>query len=268
MNTRQAVRLLVAALAAFVLVFSTRSASAGFTPPPFTSSVVDAAGKLSESDRAYLTNKIEQQRLATGFVVAVFLPASLDGAPIEDVAYETARAWKLGQAGKDNGVLLVIAPAERRVRIETGKGVGGALTDLQSNQIIRQRIGPALKQDRFREGIDGGIDGIYAALASEGSPVAKHAHGQKQGVPILVLLLFAGPVIIIILVAIGRARRGGGYGYDGGYGGGPIFFGGGGGGSDWSSGGGSGGGSDWGGGGSSDYGGGGDFGGGGSSDSY
>ena len=75
--------------------------------------------------------------------------------------------WKPGQKGKDNGVLLVIATGDRRIRIETGKGVGGELTDLQSNDIIRRRIAPLMRENRVHDAILAGIDGIAEALSGD-----------------------------------------------------------------------------------------------------
>src|SRR6185503_6999677 len=100
---------------------------------------------------------------------------SLDGEAIEDVAFATFNEWKLGKKGADNGVLLVIAPAERRVRIETGKGVGGDLTDLQSNDIIRKDIAPLLKEDRFHDAIASGATAIAEALRPGAAPRPQQA---------------------------------------------------------------------------------------------
>ncbi len=282
----RALRVLFATIAAVCLLLVATAARAEFKPPPFTSSVVDQAGKLSEGERMSLTARIEQQRRATGFVVAVFLPGSLEGDNIDDVAYQTFRAWGVGDKEKDDGILLVIAPNERKVRIETGKGVGGALTDLQSNFIIRERVGPLLKENRFREGIAAGIDGIYAALSKDAVPAAadkRRPHRQPAPTSISPWLLIPVVFVLLPMIIFGlfmrrltRGFRGGRRGYrddDPHRSGGPIiapiiFPGGwGGGGGDGGGGGGDDGG-DFGGGGGGDYGGGGDSGGGGSSDSY
>lgn len=281
-------RVMFAALAAMCFLLVAAPARAEFKPPPFTSSVVDQAGKLSEGERTYLTGRIEQQRRATGFVLAVFLPASLDGDNIDDVAYQTFRAWGIGDKEKDNGVLLVIAPSERKVRIETGKGVGGAMTDLQSNIVIREKVGPLLKQDRFRDGVEAGIDGIYGALSKEAAPSSAGAggkDGRRHPAPatgfsgwLLLPLVFILLPIVVLGLFLRRLSRVAGRGRQRGYRDSspyiaPVIFpgggwGGGGGGDGGGGDSGGGGGSDWGGGGGGDYGGGGDSGGGGSSDSY
>src|SRR5262245_36716842 len=113
-----------------------------FVPPRMSGHVVDTAGVLSPEQVMRLEHKLERARRETGFAVVVFVPASLEGESIADVAYTTFNTWKIGSAKGDDGVLLVIAPKEHETRIETGKGVGGALTDLQSSHINRDVIGP------------------------------------------------------------------------------------------------------------------------------
>src|SRR5262249_55201901 len=147
--------------------------------------------KLSAPDRASLEGKLERYRVTTTNEIAVLMVDSLAGDNIDDAAYVTFNAWKLGQSGKDNGVLLMIAPNERKIRIETGKGVGGRLTDLQSNDIIRKRIAPRLKEERFREAVDEGTDGIIEALGSSGGSTAIKPIGRLLLIVILVSVLLA-----------------------------------------------------------------------------
>jgi uncharacterized protein len=138
-----------------------------YTPPPIRGHVTDMTGKLSPADITELNAKLSRFRAETTHEVAILLIPSLGGESIEDVAYDTFKEWKIGQKGADNGVLLVIAPGDRKVRIETGKGIGGALTDLQASQIIRTKIGPRLKEEKFREALEDGSDAILEALKSE-----------------------------------------------------------------------------------------------------
>jgi len=162
----RAVTVLVVLLLA--LVARATPAFAAFTPPPFSSPVVDTAGKLTEAERQSLADRLERYEKATTNQIAVLVTGSLEGETIEDVGYKTARTWGVGKKGKDNGVLLVIAPNERKVRIDTGKGVGGALTDIESSHIIREKIAPRLKVDQFYAAISDAIDAIMTAL---GGPV-------------------------------------------------------------------------------------------------
>jgi uncharacterized protein len=261
------------------LVFST--AALAYTPPPMTAHVTDTAHKLTEPERIAIDKKLEDYRLKTGNQIAVFVPASLDGESIEDVGVATGRAWKIGEKGKDNGVLVIIAPAERRARIEVGRGSEGGLTDLQANDIIRTKIRPRLTPgaENYRAAIDDATDAIMAALdkGMVGGTPAPHPATKASGGDILFALVFFGlifgiPILFMILIvrAIARAFSSHGPGASSGWASGgswssdSSWSSGSGGGSDssWSSGGGGGGGD------SGFTGGGGDFGGGGSSDSF
>jgi uncharacterized protein len=242
----------------FALSFLFPSVAWAFNPPPLLGGhIVDLTGTLDASRIDALNRQMEDVNQGSTVEIAVLVLPSLNGEPIEDVAYTTAKnAWKLGKAGKDNGVLLVISTGDRRVRIEVGKGLEGRLTDLQSNDIIHERIGPELKQGHLFEGVQKGVTAITEAAAGHYT-VVQHDPGRSgaaqtgsSGVFVLIL------VIVVIVFVISRFRGGGG---GGGFGGGG-FYGGGGGGGGWSGGGGGGGGGF--------SGGGGDFGGGGSSGDY
>ncbi len=274
-------RWVLSLLAVVSLVLSARVAAAAYTPPPLDGPVNDPKGQLTSAEKQALVTKILGIKAARGYEIAVFLPSSLEGNTIEDVAYDTARAWKLGAQGKDDGVLLVIATKERKIRIETGKGVGGALPDLVCNRIIKEDIGPQLKANRVGAGVEAGVDAIDAELARDATgapaPAKKAPPPASAGgvVAVLVVLLIMGAVGVLFLVLIVRAVMGlfggGGRGYSNGYSVGNSSWSSG---SDssWSSGSdsswSSGSDSSWSSGGSDFGGGGGDFGGGGSSGDY
>lgn len=193
-----------AALALIAALLFPRPALAAFVPPALSGHIVDQSGKLSADELRALDAKLDGIRRETGFAIVVFLPASLGEETIDDVAFTTFNAWGVGQKGADNGVLLVIAPSERKVRIETGKGTGGALTDLQANDIIRKRISPMLKADRFREAVDQGTSGIAEALIA-GTPASERpAEGPSAGAPpsLLTYGIGAGVLLLVILLAI------------------------------------------------------------------
>jgi uncharacterized protein len=256
-------------VATVLAVFGLSKGAWAFTPPKLEGPVTDTAHVLSAAEKAAIEGKLYALKANTGHEVAVLTVASLAGESVEDFAYATARAWALGSADKDDGVLLLVATGERKIRIETGKGVGGDLTDIESSRIIRERIGPELKKGAYGRGIEAGVDGIAAELGvgpgAPGMPAplpkAKPAPSSSPvGVILLIVFIFLPIMFVIWLVSkLSNAMRGGG-------GGGGSYTGYSGG-SDWSSGGG---GSDWssGGGGSDFGGGGGDFGGGGSSGDY
>jgi uncharacterized protein len=155
----------LALLLAFVaLLLFGRPAAAAFVPPPITGHVTDTAGKLTRDERLALDKKLEDYRLCSLHEVAVLVTGSLDGETVEDVAFKTFRAWKVGRKKEDDGVLLVLAPKERKLRIETGKGVGGSLTDVQSARILADHVKPHLKDDATFAALDEGTTAIGAAL--------------------------------------------------------------------------------------------------------
>ncbi|HEY5145199.1 MAG TPA: TPM domain-containing protein, partial [Polyangiaceae bacterium] len=185
------------AIAALVAVVSSlawsRTAAAAFAVPPLVDGhVVDTAGKLSRDDIDALNRQLEATRLQSGYVIDALVAGSLEGASIDDVAYQTFQTWKPGDAKRDNGVLIVVAPNERQDRIEVGKGIEGALTDLQTDDIRRQLIEPHLKEGDVRGGIAAGADAIakvlVAADAGQGAP--------HQGVRIGARGIFFGGVFL------------------------------------------------------------------------
>jgi uncharacterized protein len=128
--------------------------------PPLTGRVVDLAHILSTDDVDRLTAKLKAHAEQTGNQVAVLTLPSLEGEALEPYSHRVATVWKLGQKGTDNGVLLLVALKERKVRIEVGYGLEGTLTDLRSAHIIREEIVP-----RFRAGdMPGGIAAGVAAI--------------------------------------------------------------------------------------------------------
>lgn len=223
--------------------------------PKFDQRCKDLAGVLTPDEREELDRRLVAYEEASGHQIAILTVKSLEGEPIEDFSFRVAKAWKLGQQGKDDGILLTLALAERKMRIEIGKGLEGDLTDLEASLIIRDVMRPFTKQDRWHEAFQAGLGAIEKKLSGKVyGPVPERPREVRRGVDVQgwgLAILF---VIVFVIVMI-RAARGGGRG---GGGGGPpfIFFGGGGG---WGGGGGgggygppSGGGGDFGGGGASD----------------
>jgi uncharacterized protein len=198
--------------------------------PPLTGRVVDEAELLSPPARERLTRMLDEyERTTTNQVVVVTL-RSLQGYPIEDFGYQLGRHWGIGQKGKDNGVLLIVAPNERAVRIEVGYGLEGTLTDALSHDIIETRILPAFRRDRYEQGIVQGTEAILAVLGGRYQPQAKPSRdGAAPYLQIVVMLLLLGILVHAFVVSppTGRGRRRGVY-WGGGYRGGGGFTGGGG----------------------------------------
>ena len=165
------------------LASAVTSPSFALDVPPLTGRVVDLAHVLPADVAASLANDLEAHETKTSNQVAVLILPSLEGEPLESFSHRVGTTWKLGQKGTENGVLLLVALRERKVRIEVGYGLEGTLTDLRSAHIIRQEIVP-----RFRSGdLPGGIAaGVHAILGTiEGTYKAEevlsgHARSDQE----------------------------------------------------------------------------------------
>lgn len=259
--TRIAVAFL-ALLAALVV-----TPASGQTFPKLSGRVVDAANIIPPAEEAQLTADLDALEKLNGQQFVIATVPSLEGRPIEDYGYRLGRAWTIGRKDVNDGVILLIAPAERKVRIEVGYGLTPILTNGLTGLIVERQILPRFRAGDMPGGIRAGADAVLAQLrlpAPQAEARAKRILAEQTkadeapnwlGVVGLVILFFA------VIFILSRAR--GGRRYRGGIA--PVVIWGGGGwgsGSSWSSGGGS----SWGGGGFS--GGGGSFGGGGASGSW
>jgi uncharacterized protein len=240
--------------------------------PSLTGRVVDSADLLPPEREAALTQKLESLERTTSRQLVVVTVPNLQGYSVEDFGYRLGEQWKIGAKGADNGAILLVSPAEKKIRIEVGDGLEPILTDAMSGFIIRESIRPRFQAGDYPGGIDAGVDAIIEQLRAPpevAEQKALEAQRQQQGLSrrhesgSILPLLFWGIILFFIVIPMFRGRRGGRrYGRRGpvvlwgpGFGGGGW----GGGGSSWGSGGGG-----WGGGGGFS-GGGGSFGGGGAS---
>jgi uncharacterized protein len=129
-----------------------------------TGRVVDAAGILNADVKGDLSDKSKDLEDKSGIQLVVATVPSLQGGDIETYANELFRAWQLGQAQKNNGVLLLVAPNEHKVRIEVGYGLEGTLTDALASTIISTAVVPRFKAGDFSGGVVGGVEGIISVL--------------------------------------------------------------------------------------------------------
>ena len=150
------------------------------TFPPLTGRVVDQAHLLSPEQVQDLTSKsaaLESQKGAQ-FVVATV--NGLEGYPVEDYGYRLGRAWGIGQKGKDNGVILLVAPNEHKVRIEVGYGATPYITDAMSGLIIRENVIPRFKQNDYGGGIEAGADAIIKQMSLSPDEAQKNIAAAEQ----------------------------------------------------------------------------------------
>jgi uncharacterized protein len=173
--------------------------------PFLTGRVNDHADMLPPEAEQRIEQKLagfEQQ--SGGGQVAVLTIESLEGEPLEDYSLRVAETWKLGQQGKDNGALLLIAEQDRKMRLEVGYGLEPELTDLESRIILDDVVRPRFQSGDFAGGIEAGVDAILTALGGELTPpeTAAPATDLGTGGKALMLLVFALVVGTFSLIAI------------------------------------------------------------------
>src|SRR5512144_1119145 len=132
--------------------------------PALTGRIVDLARVLPAQDADQLAAQLKAHEEKTGNQVAVLILPSLEGESLEEYSHRVATTWKLGQKGTDNGVLLLIALKERKLRIEVGYGLEGTLTDLRSARIIRQEMVPRFKAGDVPGGVRAGTEAILKTI--------------------------------------------------------------------------------------------------------
>lgn len=205
--------------------------------PRLSGPVTDLTGTLSASERGEVERISRALEASDSTQIALLVIPTTGGRPIEDYALETARRNGIGQAGKNNGVLIVVALQDRKCRIEVGTGLEGKLPDGLAGEIIRREMIPEFKQRRFGRGCVGAVRAV--SMSVKGEYQAEVARRDKRAATMtgVIMSIF----ILIVIISMFRNRRGygrRGWGYS------PLFIGGGGwggrggGGGGWSGGGG------------------------------
>jgi len=244
-----------------LLIFSilvTSSLSFALDVPPLRGRVNDYAGVMNQEQARSLESQLAQFEQDTGHQVAVLTIPTLDGEDIEGFSIRVAENWKIGKKGFDNGVILVVAIKDRKLRLEVGYGLEGVLPDAIAKRITSDYIVPHFRSQDYAGGILAGIDAVLKVIKKEPLPESARKKGGNQSSDINFFVMLAVTFAVLGLMGFGSManRRRNSMWATRGRGGPPIFWGGGG----------------FGGGGGSDSGGfsggGGGFGGGGASDSW
>jgi uncharacterized protein len=229
--------------------------------PPLTGRVVDDAHVLSAGTIRRLDAELAQLEAQTGHQLVVATVPDLQGYEIEDYGYQLGRTWALGKKGVNDGVILLVAPKERKVRIEVGYGLEPVLTDALTSVILQTKVLPQFKQGRIEQGIVDGAEAIIQQLAlpadqaqAAAAQAAERPKVRQNGpsaahIPIVFIIIvvfwllttilrgFGGRGgrggsglwwLLPLLLSSGGRRDGGGWGGGGGGGGGGGFSGGGG----------------------------------------
>jgi uncharacterized protein len=181
--------------------------------PPLTGQIVDEAGILSAADRQELMQTLAALEQKSSDQIVVYTAKSLQGYPIEDIGYRLGRFWKIGQEGTNNGVVLIVAPSERKVRIEVGRGLEPLLTDAMSKLIIQNAILPAFRRGDFPAGIKAGVRDIRDVLLGDAAEVEKRARSLKSrdapaGEALTSLIVIGLFVAFVIFIMVRQARYG------------------------------------------------------------
>lgn len=188
-----------------ILVLISASAAA-LDVPPLKGHVNDYAHMLSPGSKRQLEALLTDFERQDSTQIAVLTIPSLKGDSLEDFSIRVADAWKIGQAGSDNGAILLVVKNDRKIRIEVGYGLEGRLTDLVSGRIIRNVIAPQFKNGNFNQGIADGVSAMIQAVKGEysGSDQQHPARGSKSrhGTPIAVII-----ALFFLINALGRVSR-------------------------------------------------------------
>jgi uncharacterized protein len=242
-----------AMLALSLLFVSTLPALADPQFPALTGRVVDDAHVLPAETQAALTQKLADLEAKTGDQMVVATVPSLQGYDIDTYGYQLGRKWNLGQKGKNNGVLFLIAPKEHKARFDVGYGLEGTLTDIFTGAVLDEKVFPRFKAGDLPGGVTAGTDavlnqlspgitGVSGATEAANPPIVIRRHHHSSGLPIGAII-----AMIVVFLVLSRVLRFGffwplmflGMGRGGGWSGGGGGWGGGGGGGGFSGGGGS-----------------------------
>jgi len=185
-------------LACALLVYALCWLAYAYDFPPLTGRVVDQAGVISATARGEIETKLKDLEDKSGIQLVVATVNSHQDADIETFANQLFRAWKLGEAKKNNGVLLLVAPTERKVRIEVGYGLEGTLTDALGSVIIASAIVPRFKTGDYAGGIERGVDGIISVLTTDAEEWHAKTRVRAEDQQSLFDALF--PILLFLIV--------------------------------------------------------------------
>lgn len=206
----------LAALLALLFLALSFPAHAQTFPKFDDSGVVDAAGLLDPAQEQALSQKLIAQKKASGRSLVVATVPDLQGYDVSDYAYRLGRDWKVGQAGKDDGIVLLVAPNDRKVWIATGYGTEGIVTDALASRIVRNDITPRFKAGDMAGGITAGVDALSTLLALPPEEARKQAalaeqeqrsRGNSGNAMIIFWIIVVFVIVVLPMITGGRRGR-------------------------------------------------------------
>lgn len=192
----------------FLLSLTLSTQALALDLPVLRGHINDYAGMLSPGRGAVLEQELRNLELSDSTQIVVLTVPTLGGENLEEFSIKVAEAWKIGQQGAANGVILLVAKAERKVRIEVGRGLEGKLTDLVSGRIIRADITPRFKAGDFDGGITAGVKALTEVVKGEYKAAPRDLHQGKKGAPPLFTLLVFLAVAAVFLSSFSRYLAG------------------------------------------------------------
>lgn len=204
---RVALRAVAGPPLAFLFLLLATLALAAPSYPALTGRIVDEAGILQASTKAGLQSKLKDLEDKSGIQLVVATVKSLGGSDVESYANGLFRYWKLGEAKKSNGVLFLVAPNDRKMRIEVGYGLEGTLTDALSKVILTSAVAPRFKAGDYNAGVERGVEGIVEVLSGDSAEWVKKVPPPPtlfdQLLPLLIFALF---IFVFIMMAQSAGR--------------------------------------------------------------
>lgn len=206
---------------AFLILLFPAIAFAAPTFPPLTGRVVDNAQLLSPQTEAKLTGELAALEQKTGRQLVVATLPTLQGYEIEDYGYQLLRTWGIGRKAENDGVILIVAPNEKAVRVEVGYGLEPVLTDALSSVIIHRALLPAFREGRFEDGVIAGTEALVkqlelpdpearALVAQAASQGASQSMPRGSGIALLIAMVVVFLILSLLMRVFGVRRTGAG----------------------------------------------------------
>lgn len=189
-------------LAGAALILLVSAPAAALDVPALRGRVNDYAGVINAEQARGLESRLTQFEAETGHQVAVLTLPTLEGEDIEGFSIRVAESWQIGQKGFDNGVILIVAVKDRRLRLEVGYGLEGVLPDATAKRIISEYIVPRFRVEDYAGGITAGIEAVLSIIKNEPLPESARRRNQNDGSPWQMFLMLAMTIAVLGIMAL------------------------------------------------------------------